>query len=235
MQTVVWTPRLFLAACALAMGVVAATPDGSADDSGSADDAAAPGDATVGDASPVSAGEGGATEASTDDGPDPATWPGPPSNDGALDDGSLPTFDGGEVLDYLGVCQAVPTPYSYTTVLKPYPDTAGCMAFDSQGHPAAHNCYCQKCFDLVQQCDALPGCKAIAKCFEDSGCATNKTVCALVDAVAPKLGCTPTVTCYFAPGAPCTTTIDAWGNGSVSTGLWSMLETCGQSNSCPTQ
>jgi hypothetical protein len=225
-----------LTACALAIGVVAATPDGGADDGGSGDDAGIASDATTSDASPVSdSSSGDASPAG--DGPDPATWPGPPSDDGALDDGYMPSFtlDNGNALNYLGICQTLPTPYSYTVVQKPYADVAGCMQFDSQGHPAAHNCYCQKCFDLVQQCDALPGCQEIVKCFEDSGCVTNKTACTLAAVAEPKLACTPTLTCYLFPSAPCATTIDKWGNATVSTGVMDLLVTCGQANSCPSQ
>jgi hypothetical protein len=220
MQTVVWTPRLFLAACALAIGVVAATPDGGADDSGSGGDAAAPGDATIG-------GDAGAAEDAATADSCPGTgntyeagganaWAGPPSDDGSLDDGFMPAFtlDNGNALDYLGVCQTLPTPFAYTTVQAPYKDATGCMAFNAQGHTASHNCLCQKCFTLMQECDSLAACQAIWKCSQDSGCTTANA-------------------CYLYPGAPCIDVINSAGTGSVATGLESNLSTCGVTNGCP--
>jgi hypothetical protein len=219
MRTVVWTPGLFLTACALSMGVVAqaAPPDAATgDDAGAASDAGATGDATV-----------------ASDGPSAAEWPGPPSNDGALDDGFNATFPGGDILHYLGICQTLPQPYAYSVLTAPYPDAAGCKAFDPQGHKAAHDCTCDKCFALTQQCDAVQGCREILKCFEDSSCVTNKSICIVAQAAMPGLACNASLTCYLAPNAPCTTVIDKWGNGSVPTGLASDLALCGQSNGCP--
>lgn len=196
----------------------AAPPEAGADAT-PGDDAGAPADATT-----------------ASDGPGPAEWPGPPNVDGALDDGALPpTFDGGDILAYLGICQTLPTPYSYATVTAPYADVAGCKAFNPQGHKAAHDCACDKCFDLSQQCDAIPGCREIAKCFQDSNCMANTSICLLAGAAYPGLTCSASLTCYLVPGAPCTAVIDKWGNGSVSTGLSADLELCAQSAKCPLQ
>jgi hypothetical protein len=153
------------------------------------------------------------------DEPGVAGWAGPPSNDGSLDDGYVPVFDGGgNILDYLGVRPStpLPAPFAYNGVQSPYPDATACMAYDAQGHPSTHSCLCTKCFQLTQECDSLPGCKAILKCAEDSGC-------------------TDANSCYLLPGAPCVQVINDYGTGSVSTALEQMLRACGASNGCPTQ
>jgi hypothetical protein len=125
------------------------------------------------------------------------------------------TLDNGNALDYLGVCQTLPTPFAYTTVQGAYKDATGCMAYDAQGHTTSHNCLCQKCFSLMQQCDSLPACRAIWKCAQDSGCNTPDT-------------------CYLLNGS-CVDVINAAGTGSVSTGLESNLATCGTNNGCPSK
>jgi hypothetical protein len=190
MRTAVWIPRVSLAASLLAMLAVGSRAQ--------AADASCPGPGPL-------------------DKPGVSTWTGPPSNDGSLDDGYVPVFDGGgNILDYLMVRPStpLPTPYSYTVVQAPYADAAGCMAFDAQGHPNAHNCLCQNCFTLIQQCDALPGCQAMMKCGGDSGC-------------------TDANSCYLYPGAPCTAVIDQYGNGSVSAGLFASIGPCRTAASCP--
>jgi hypothetical protein len=214
MQKVEWTPRLFLLTCALAVGVVGqAAPDATAP----AGDAGAD-DASIEDASPNGDGCVLPTTLSEEGGPTPEQIPGPPSNDGSLDDGYAPPFtmDNGDALLYLGICQTLPTPFSYTSVKTPYTDAAGCMAFANQGHPAVHNCLCTKCFTLIQECDSLPNCQAIVKCAWDTGC-TNSTAC------------------YLSPVATCVTPINNAGTGSVATGLSNSIQTCITSNSCPTK
>jgi hypothetical protein len=133
----------------------------------------------------------------------------------AADDGGVASVCG-SVYTVLGVTDPGVAPYLYNGVAKPYPDAAGCHAYDAQGHQQMHDCLCDNCFALQQQCDALPGCKAIQKCGGDSGCTDPNS-------------------CYLIPGAPCTTIIDQWGNGSVSTGLAQGLETCGQAAKCPSR
>jgi hypothetical protein len=170
-------------------------------------------------------------------------WTGPPSQDGSLDDGNIPGYidGGGSILDMLGVrpSQPLPAPFLFNTVTAPYPDVAGCMAYDAQGHQAAHYCMCQHCFSLQQQCDALPGCKAIQKCGADTNCTGNTSSCSLVDSIYPALGCNEATTCYFLPslnlGQGCVTVIDTWGNASVSSGIADALGACGATNNCPTQ
>jgi hypothetical protein len=130
------------------------------------------------------------------------------------DDGSLPLYSGGNVFQAL--CVADPTvadpttkPFSFTSVAAPYTDVTGCLAYNDEGHAAAHACFCNKCFTLVQQCDALEGCREASKCGLDHNC-------------------TDPTTCYF---SSCTTVIDKWANTSAATFLSSKLEGCG----CPTQ
>jgi hypothetical protein len=211
-------------ACALALGVMAQVPPDASgtDDGGAADAGQAPADATV-EAAPA--------------GPTAGMWPNPAtSNDGALDDGALPAgFPGGDILAYLGICQSLPAPYSYSAVKAPYTDVAGCKAANPLGHKATHDCACDKCFSLVQQCDGLEGCKEITKCGEDTGCFGNTSLCVLIQAAYPTLACNSAVTCYLAPGSKCAPIIDKWGNGSVSVGLADDLGNCETANKCPTQ
>ncbi len=148
-------------------------------------------------------------------------WAGPPNVDGALDDGSVPTF-AGDIFATVGVDAAgLPMNFSYSSVTAPYTDAAGCIAFTSAGataHQAEHTCLCNSCFSLMQQCDSIPGCQAIWKCAADSGCTDSNT-------------------CYLNPGAPCSTVIDQWGTGSVATALEQMVGVCGQAATpaCPAQ
>jgi hypothetical protein len=220
MQTVVWTPRLFLAACALAIGVVAATP---ASDAAAPDDSGAPDDATTADGATGDAATNDGcvlpTTLPEDGGPNAEELSGPPSDDGSLDDGYAPPFtlNNGDALGYLGICQTLPAPFVYSAVKAPYTDVAGCMAFDNEGHPNAHNCLCQKCFSLIQQCDSLPTCQVILKCNEDTGCKGSDG-------------------CYLFPtGAGCVAQINNAGTGSVATFIEQAIGTCGTSNNCPAQ
>jgi len=130
------------------------------------------------------------------------------------DDGSLPVYTGGNIYQLL--CVADPTiadpttkPFSFTSVTAPYTTVAGCLAYNNEGHATAHNCFCNQCFTLVQQCDALEGCRESMKCGLDNNC-------------------TDPTTCYF---SSCTTVIDKWANTSAATFLSAKLESCG----CPTQ
>jgi hypothetical protein len=130
------------------------------------------------------------------------------------DDGSLPVYTGPNIFQQL--CVQDPTlvdpttkPFSFDTVTAPYTTPAECLNYNNEGHAAAHNCYCNQCFALVQQCDALEGCKEIMKCGLDNNC-TNPT------------------TCYF---TSCTTVIDKWANTSTATFLTFKLEGCG----CPSK
>ncbi len=220
MRNVVWMPLVSFGACVLAVlaagahaqaaGNPSCTPPGPRDEAGT---------------------------------PGVTGWTGPPSVDGALDDGSIPGYfdGGGSILDMLGMRPStpLPTPFSYTTVAPPYADVAGCMAFDAQGHPDSHNCLCQNCFTMQQQCDALPGCRAVQKCGSDTNCTANTASCTLAQALYPALACDEATTCYFLPSVlgtqGCASVIDTWGNGSVSIGLATNLGACAKTNNCPTQ
>jgi hypothetical protein len=220
--------RTVFAACILAIGGMAATPadadtnDGGADDAGidASPDDASPADAaatpdtgvTVGtgaDATTSPADAAPADGASAEDsGLGPSTYP--------MDDGSLPTYTGADIFDRLCVANPNPTTFNFSTVAAPYAagDVTGCTSYVA-GHTSARACLCQNCFALQQQCDALQGCREIQKCGFDTGC-------------------TDADSCYLLDGT-CVTPINNWGVGSVATALSQMLETCGQSNKCPTQ
>jgi hypothetical protein len=133
-------------------------------------------------------------------------------------DGSLPAYSGGDIFQRLCIDPPTNVNFAFDTIKAPYTDAAGCMAFNNQGHPAVHNCFCAGCFELMQQCDALPGCQQILKCELDAGCTDSNS-------------------CYLLPGAPCYSVINSWGTGSVMTALTSYLQTCGQglTPACPSQ
>jgi hypothetical protein len=219
--------RGLFAASILAISGIAAT--GHADDGGLLDaglDAGLALDAAQQDASPGSdAAPMDATVAS-----DAAT---PPAADAAdefdllasdagpiQEDGALPAYSGGNVFNLL--CLQDPAtnlseaPFSFSNLPSPYPDAAGCMKYADQGHTAVHNCYCTSCFDLMQQCDAVAGCKEILKCELDNAAA-----------------CTTATGCYF---GPCGAVIDKWNNTSVSAFLPTLLQKCGAAATpaCPT-
>jgi hypothetical protein len=48
-------------------------------------------------------------------------------------------------------------------------------------------------------------------------------------------GCTDNTSCYLIPGAPCTTVVDQYGNGSVAAAIPQLIQTCGKNNGCPTR
>jgi hypothetical protein len=218
------TRRGIFAASMLTISAIAATSThASADDAGVVDeggaadamvaDAAEAGNAAPADAAGTTA---DATVPSADASPGDALGSGLPGY--VTPDGAPPVYSGGDIFQALCVQNPNVTNFDFATVASPYPDAAGCKAYNDEGHNAAHSCLCDNCFKLMQQCDALPGCREILKCQFDAGC-TNST------------------SCYLAPGAPCSTVIDAWGTGSVSTALTQYLTTCGAAAStpCPSQ
>jgi hypothetical protein len=206
--------RSVFAACILAIGGMAADPDGGTD-AMAADDAAM---------------EAGPAEASTTTTPDATTTPvdaASGSDDAALlsdvpqyvmPDGALPAYNAGNVYDLLCVQDPGVVPFDYSAVKAPYTTPTECKAFNpSEGHAAARACLCDNCFTLQQQCDALPGCQDIQKCGLDTGC-TDANSCYLV-------------------GMKCVTQINNWGTGSVSTALSQLVDQCGQAANpaCPAQ
>lgn len=149
--------------------------------------------------------------------PGPNMWPGPPGYDA-----SPPTVSG-DIYAMLGITNPNATTFTYTSVQAPYPDAAGCKAFDSQGHQAVHDCLCTNCFNKMQQCDALTGCRAIIKCAWDSGCDPSASI-------------SSATSCYpLTAAGGCKTPIDQYGTGSVSTALSQQVGLCGISNGCPRQ
>jgi len=135
-------------ACILAIGGMAADPDGgdaaAAEDAGDAAttaDASTPADATIGDDASLEAAAGDAAVAS--DGPQYV-----------LPDGALPPYGQGNVYDLLCVQDPGVAPFAFDTVTAPYTTPAECKAFGTGGHAAARACLCDSCFILQQQCDA---------------------------------------------------------------------------------
>lgn len=179
-------------------------------------DAAQSTDATVSGDDAMTAGD-----STTSTGDDVSTFDLITSDAGpVMDDGLLPTYTGPSIWTQLCLVDPAtqdPTaaPYSFSSVQPPYTDVAGCMQYqDNVGHTDVHNCYCNSCFDTIQQCDALEGCKEILKCELDSGC-------------------TDADSCYFTSG--CGTVIDKWNNTSLAAFITSQLETCVTANNCPKQ
>jgi hypothetical protein len=202
--------RSFFAVVLATAGIVVASPDAAGQSMG---------DASVTDASAAACDSGPAVSdaSAMDDYPAFVAPPGAlPTDKGAavLDDGSvLPgACMGPDIFAKLGITNPNITFRDYRTITAPYTTEADCEKFDSQGHPAVHNCLCKNCFTVQQQCDALAGCRAIQKCGADSGC----------------MGANG---CYF--GGACSAVIDGVGTGSVATGLSNALQTCGAAHSCP--
>jgi hypothetical protein len=203
---------LFVVACISIAGIAASPNDSGALDG---DASASPGDSGASTDATMAA--NGAAEAAVPDSAvnpfesGPSGWPGPTEADGAP-----PPFSGPNIFQQLCMDDPKAPAFAFTSVPAPYTDAAGCKLFDSQGHATLHNCQCDSCFDLIQQCDALKSCREIHKCRMDSGCTDSNS-------------------CYLLPGSPCTTVINQWGSGGVATALVTMLGTCGTTNKCPNQ
>ena len=113
-----------------------------------------------------------------------------------------------------GIDDPKPPQTIYRDKAAPYPDAAGCKAFTS-AYPATHDCTCDACFDLQQQCDALPGCIEIAEC-------------------GISIGCKDAYTCYLTPADPkCVPIIDKWGNTGLAAALSLKLGECRTTAACP--
>jgi hypothetical protein len=134
------------------------------------------------------------------------------------DDGSLPVYTGPNIFQTLCLEDPAATdplakPFAFDTVAPSYPDTAGCLTYNDEGHAALHACFCNSCFSLMQQCDSLQGCREVLKCALDN----------LATCQSPS-------DCYF---VPCTTVIDKWANTSTDAFLPFELVTCGNTvNNC---
>jgi hypothetical protein len=219
------TRRGIYAAAMMTIAAIAATSShASADDAGPADagDDAATADATADAAGEAAAPTEDATTGTSDASGDAAVAADAPSVPGvpyAQPDGAPPGYSGGDIFQRLCIDAPTNVNYAFNVVTAPYADAASCKtATVTEGHKAVHDCYCDSCFSLVQQCDALPGCQAILKCELDSGCTDSNS-------------------CYLLPGAPCYTVISSWGTGSVATALTQFLQTCSAAATpaCPKQ
>jgi hypothetical protein len=211
--------RSLFAVCIVTIAGIAATPGrAGADDGGIGDDAGL--DAAL-DAAPdamPSTADASPTPDATIDMPDATPTPTSSGSGPMADDGAVPTYTGGNI--YQALCIDDPTiadptakPFVFANVQPAYTTPAACKMFDAQGHTSVHNCYCDSCFSAMQQCDSLPGCRAILKCELDKGC-------------------TDPTSCYF---TACGTIIDKWANTSTASFLTYLLEQCGKTNNCPTQ
>jgi hypothetical protein len=213
---------LVFAACLGLVGAVAASHDAagqSCPDGGPLDAALPPAPYVNPPTATCNASQfiGSTDAASAADAPGPTTWSGPPGYDAS------PPMVSGDIYAMLGITNPGAMTFTYSNVTAPYPDAAGCKAFDSQGHQMVHDCLCDNCFSLLQQCDALTGCKAIEKCAWDTGCD-------------PSAALTSASSCYpLSGGGGCITPIDKYGTGSVSTGLSQQLGLCGRNKGCPAQ
>src|SRR5579859_3176927 len=118
--------RSVFAACILAIGGMAADPDGGAD-AAAAEDASADGapsadattlpDATVTPPGDDASGTGDGALAS-----DAAQY--------VLPDAAVPAYNAGNIYDLLCVQDPGVVPFDYSAVKAPYADVAGCIAFD---------------------------------------------------------------------------------------------------------
>jgi len=216
--------RSLFALCLVTIAGVAAMPTRAIADDGGIDDAgldAATSDAETDAVAPDAAtGMTGMMDATTMGTMDATTTPPPATASGGypMDDGMLPVYTGGDIFQRL--CIQNPTvddpsavPFAFNSIKAAYPDATSCKAFDAQGHMAVHDCLCDKCFDVIQECDSRPGCREILKCELDAGCGDPSA-------------------CYF--GA-CQKVIDKWANTSNDSFITYLIEQCQTANSCPKQ
>jgi hypothetical protein len=138
------------------------------------------------------------------------------------EDGSLPSYAcGNNIFQLVGVTDPGTTfddagdsnaSVAFDKIPAPYTTPAACLTYggtdpNDTAHKSVHDCYCNSCFNLMEQCDALEGCKEIMKCELDNSAA-----------------CTSPTLCYF---GPCGTVIDKWNNTSAATFIPYLLQQCG--------
>lgn len=136
------------------------------------------------------------------------------SDGGTVEEGiTVPPKTGGSIFDDLGIEDPERTETRFDQVSSPYEDVAGCKAFGSR-FPEVHDCTCEHCFDVQQQCDALDGCIEIAECGIEINCFDANS-------------------CYLlATNQKCVPIIDKWGNTGTSAALSLALSGCSQQNKC---
>lgn len=106
--------------------------------------------------------------------------------------------------------------FDFSSLQLPYSSSDACIAHakDSRNDTSAPTaCMCKNCLERMQECDVLPGCTEIVQCSMKSGCKNEYD-------------------CYLLPFAPCTATVDKWGNASVATTVSLELMSCTQANAC---
>ncbi len=137
-----------------------------------------------------------------------------PSVRAAAEPTRYPGCGEGDIFQKLCIQKPAELPnFRFDQVPAPYTDAAGCKAFDD-AVPDERSCMCDKCFKLLQQCDALADCREELECITTSGC----------------LG---TPDCYLdGPAPPCRDVIDKIGNTSVATTIVQFLGECAMQNSC---
>ena len=124
-----------------------------------------------------------------------------------------PRSANGSIFDDLGVKEPERKESYNKDVPSPYEDAAECKEFDS-AFTDVHDCACDKCFKLQQQCDALQGCIEIAECGIEIGCKDANT-------------------CYLlASNTQCVPIIDKWGNTGTASAISLALSGCMFDNGC---
>jgi len=119
------------------------------------------------------------------------------------------------IWEFMDVEDPQPDETLYQDTASPYEDAAGCKAFEN-AFPEIHDCMCDKCFDVQQQCDALEGCREIAQCGIE-------------------IGCTDAYSCYLTPAdAKCVPIIDKWGNTGLAAAVSLALSACSVEQQCRT-
>jgi hypothetical protein len=109
-----------------------------------------------------------------------------------------------------------PEPVHFSELKPPFPDGPACIANAAkkrQDTSAVTICRCNSCMELMQECEAVTGCTDIIACVNRSGCRDE-------------------FSCYLFPGAPCTATIDQWGNSSLATVIALDIMKCSTTNNC---
>jgi hypothetical protein len=105
----------------------------------------------------------------------------------------------------------------FDTFPKPYEDPQACIDFGAtmrQDTSTRSSCLCENCLEIMQECDALPGCPEIRACAWRTGCKTEWD-------------------CYLTPGPKsCAEVIDRYGNGSVAVAVSIELLDCTDSSDC---
>jgi hypothetical protein len=107
-------------------------------------------------------------------------------------------------------------PYKFSELELPYETSDQCIMHGEEERDdtsAESECMCNQCLELMQECDVLPGCVEIVACAMESGCRDE-------------------FFCYLIPGAPCTETIDRWGNATLATAVSVALLDCAMDKEC---